>query len=255
MGPATGSGTSVAFWPDADIFDTIDYSFAALAKRFREVALLNRGLSISLTDERPPGGVRSVRFQYPDGPKDFVAFLDSESGAHATADIIGFEHEDTRMAGTVAVALTWHGVREERIRTFANSVPTPEGGTHADGFRTGVASAVNTYARERQLLTTEDADLTADRIGHGLTAVVSVKLASPEYLGPTGGQLGGATVHDCVEQAVQTYLGTWLAQHPEQAAAVVARIIHRNRPLPSSPASSRGHCGTDAYPARATLGI
>ncbi|WP_329214547.1 DNA gyrase subunit B [Streptomyces sp. NBC_00683] len=225
-GPATGSGTSIAFWPDADIFDTTDCSFGVLAKRFREVALLNRGLSISLTDERPPGGVRSVRFQYPDGPRDFVAFLDAETGAQVAPDIIAFEREDARMAGTVEVALSWCGRRDEEVRSFANSVPTLEGGTHADGFRTGVTAAVNTHARQRRLVKMSDPDLTTDRISRGLTAVVSVKLDSPEYQGATRARLGGgATVHDCVEQAVREHLGTWLAQHPEQAAAIIARIV------------------------------
>ncbi|MFE6040738.1 DNA gyrase subunit B [Streptomyces sp. NPDC056452] len=224
-GPATGGGTSIAFWPDAGIFDTTDYSFGVLAKRFREVALLNRGLSISLTDERPPGGVRSVQFQYPDGPRDFVAFLDAETGAHVTPDIIAFDRDDARMAGTVEVALNWCGRREEGVRSFANSVPTPEGGTHADGFRTGVTAAVNTHARQRGLLTTADPDLTTDQVSRGVTAVVSVKLDSPEYEGATRGRLGGATVHDCVEQAVREHLGTWLARHPEQAAAIIDRIV------------------------------
>ncbi|MFI1417677.1 DNA gyrase subunit B [Streptomyces sp. NPDC020731] len=222
-GPATGSGTSIAFWPDTDIFDTRECSFAVLATRFKEVALLNRGLSISLTDERPIGGIRSVRFQFPGGPGDFVALLDAEAGAHIPPDIIAFEQEDARMAGTVEVALSRRGSGEARVRTFANSVPTPEGGTHADGFRTGVTAAVNTYARQRGLLTTADADLTTDLIVRGLTAVVSVKLDRPEYEGATRGRLGGGTVYDSVEQAVREHVGTWLTHHPDQAADLIGR--------------------------------
>ncbi|MER6625452.1 DNA gyrase subunit B [Streptomyces sp. NPDC000931] len=223
-GPATGGGISIAFWPDGGIFDTTEWSFAVLAERFREVALLNRGLSISLTDERPRGGPRSVRFQFSGGPGDFVALLDAETGAHVPPDIIAFEREDARMAGTVEVALSWRGLGEERIRAFADSVPTPGGGTHADGFRAGVTAAVNTYARRRGLLTAADPDLTTDHIGKGLTAVVSVKLDSPEYQGATRGELGGATVHDCVEQAVREHLGTWLARQPERAADLIGCI-------------------------------
>ncbi|MFF2846603.1 hypothetical protein ACFVT5_09745 [Streptomyces sp. NPDC058001] len=221
----TGSGTTIAFWPDADIFETTQCSFAVLAKRFREVALLNRGLSISLTDERPLGGPQLVRFRFSGGPRDFVALLDAETGAQVPPDVIAFEREDARMAGTVDVALSWSGSREEQVRTFANSVPTPQGGTHTEGFRAGVAAAVTAHARQRRLLTAADPDLTADRIGEGMTAVVSVKLDRPEYVGATRGELGGADVHDGVEQAVREHLGSWLAQHPEQAAAVIDRIV------------------------------
>ncbi len=228
-GPATGEGTTITFWPDAGIFETTEYPFAVLAERFREVALLNRGLSISLTDERPRGGPRSVRFRFSGGPEDFVAFLDAETGGYVTPDIIAFEREDARMAGTVEVALSWRGLGEERIRTFVNSVPTPEGGTHADGFRAGVTAAVNTYARRRGLLTAADPDLTTGHIGEGLTAVVSVKLESPEYQGATRGKLGDATVYECVEQAVREHLGTWLTRQPERAADLIGHITRVTR--------------------------
>jgi DNA gyrase subunit B len=144
-GPATGSGTTIAFRPDADVFGTAECSFAVLAERFRELAFLNRGLGISLTDGRPPGGSRSVRFRFPGGARDFVAFLDAQAEAPVHPDVIGFEQEEAAMAGAVEVALRWCGSREERVRSFANSQPTPDGGTHAAGFRDGVAAAVNAY--------------------------------------------------------------------------------------------------------------
>ncbi|MFF3740989.1 hypothetical protein [Streptomyces sp. NPDC002566] len=136
VGPARTSGTTVAFWPDAEIFETTRCSFAVLAERFRQIAFLNLGLEISLTDER-------------------------------------------RAAGTMEVALMWGGSREERLRSFANSRLTREGGTHVDGFHDGVAAAVTAWARGRGLLTAQDAGPGADRIGEGLTAVVSVKLDPP----------------------------------------------------------------------------
>jgi DNA gyrase subunit B len=203
----------------------VECSFTVLAERFRELAFLNRGLSISLTDERPPGGSRPLRFQFPGGVRDFVAFLDSRAGAPVHPDVIGFEREDPRMAGTVEVALRWCGSREEQVRSFANSAFTPDGGAHAMGFRDGVAAAVTAYARQRMLLTAADPDLGAEQIGEGLTAVVSVKLDGPEFLGATHGVLGGAAVRACVAEAVREHLGTWLEGHTEQAAALVSRIV------------------------------
>ncbi|WP_307835112.1 ATP-binding protein [Streptomyces adelaidensis] len=240
-GPATGSGTAFAFRPDAEIFGTAECSFTVLAESFRELAFLNRGLGISLTDERHPGespsmrptSMRSasMRFRFPNGARDFVAFLEAQAGAPPPVhpDVIGFEQENPRLAGTLEVALRWCHAREERVLSFANSRPTPDGGTHATGFRDGVTAAVNTYARSRRLLTAADPDLTADRIGEGLTAVVSVKLDRPEFLGATRGVLGGTAVHACVEEAVREHLGTWLAGHPEQAATVVDRIVRGAR--------------------------
>ncbi|MEJ8639754.1 ATP-binding protein [Streptomyces sp. MS2.AVA.5] len=224
-GPATGSRTAISFLPDPAVFGTAECSFTVLAARFRELAFLNRGLDISLTDERPREASRSERFRFPSGARDFVTFLDAQAGDPVHPDVIGFEREVPHMAGTVEIALRWCDSRTERVRTFANSRPTPEGGTHAVGFRDGLAAAVNAYARERGLLTAADPDLGTDRIGGGLTAVVSVKLDRPEFRGATHGALSGTTVRACVAEAVREHLGGWLKGHPEQAAAVVGRIV------------------------------
>ncbi|MCX5129977.1 ATP-binding protein [Streptomyces sp. NBC_00193] len=228
-GPTSRSGTTIAFWPDTDIFETTECSFAVLAERFRELAFLNRGLDIALTDERPPGRSRSVRFRFPGGARDFVAFLDAQGGASVHPDIIGFEREDPRIAGTVEVALRWRGSPEERLQGYVNSEPTPHGGTHMAGFRDGTAAAVNTHVRERRLLAEAASDLSIDQIGDGLTAVVSVKLDRPEFSGSTRGVLDGAAVRTSVADAVREHLGTWLEQHPEQAAAIVGRIVQGAR--------------------------
>lgn len=224
VGPATGSGTTIAFWPDSEIFETTRCSFAVLAERFRQVAFLNRGLGISLTDERPAGGVRAVSFRFPEGVLDLVATLDAETGSGVQPDVIGFEREDPRMAGTMEVALLWTGSREERIVGFANSRATREGGTHVDGFRDGVAATVIAYARERGL-PAADLDPRDDRICRSLTAVVSVKLDRPEYLGATGGLLGNTEVRDCVGEAVREHLGNWFEEEPERAAQFVDRVV------------------------------
>ncbi|MFE2728180.1 DNA gyrase subunit B [Kitasatospora sp. NPDC059327] len=227
-GPAAGSGTAIVFWPDSDIFGTAEFSFDELAERFRELALLNKGLAISLTDRRRPVECRAARFQYPCGARDFVKLLDSRAAVPAITDIVGFECEDPRMAGTMEVAFRWSGSREERVRSFANSRPTARG-THTMGFRDGVAAAVTTYARERRLLTATHPDFSADRIGEGLTAVVAVRLDDPEFHGSMLDVLGNATVRACVGQAVQEHLGRWLEKHPEQAGAVLDRIVQAAR--------------------------
>ncbi|MEU8926164.1 DNA gyrase subunit B [Kitasatospora sp. NPDC048545] len=228
----TASGTVLAFWRDADIFGTAEYSFDALADRFRELALLNRGLEISLTDERRPGDRRSVRFRFPDGVRDFVTVLDAEAPAPAATDpttdaateIVGVEGEDPRMAGTVELAFRWRGSGEERIRSFVNSLPTTAG-THEEGFRHGVAAALTAYARKRDLLAPADPDLTPGQVRAGLTAVVSVKLDRPEFEGSLRDWLGNAAVYTCVGEAVQSCLAAWLEEHPEPASAVVGRLV------------------------------
>ncbi|MFE2911746.1 DNA gyrase subunit B [Kitasatospora indigofera] len=228
-GPADGSGTSITLWPDAEIFEEVHFSFDGLADRFRELAFLKRGLDISLADRRREDEPRSVRLRFPGGARDFVVHLDEQAGAAVQGDVLGFEREDPRMAGTLEVALRWRGSGEERLRSFANSRPTPGGGTHESGFRDGLAAAVNAYAREQRLLTEADPGLDAERIGEGLTAVVSVKLDDPWFEGPIRDRLGNDPVRACVEEAVREHLGKWLAEHPEQAAAVVGRIVRGAR--------------------------
>ncbi|WP_073903775.1 ATP-binding protein [Streptomyces sp. CB02009] len=226
-GPATGSGTTLTFWPDADLFETTDCSYEALAESLRALALLNRGLRLSLTDERPPSGAVTERFE--GGVRDFVAFLETTAeGAPVHPDILAFEVEDPRMAGTVEVALRWRDAGDSGgtvVRSFADSGPTHEGGAHVEGFRAGLAAALTAYARERRLLTAADPDPDADRVCAGLTAVVSVKLDRAEYSGATRTLLGGAEVRSCVEEAVRAHVGTWLERHPEQASSVVRRIV------------------------------
>lgn len=225
-GPATGSGTTIGFRPDSGVFETaVVYSFPALAHRLMELAFLNRGLTVSLTDERAPGEPAVARFRFPDGARDFVDFIDAGlplPGSLLPAEVFGFEHEDDRMGGTLEVGLRWRGTSGERIHGYANSRLTPEGGTHVEGFREGLAAAVDACARQQGVLSAADPAWGADLVAQGLTAVVSVKLDRPEFLGATCGGLGDATVRICVAEAVRGRFGAWLAEHPEQAAEIAA---------------------------------
>ncbi|MFC5890524.1 ATP-binding protein [Kitasatospora sp. CM 4170] len=221
-GPADGSGTAITFRPDAEIFETLEFSFEALAEHFRELAFLNRELDISLTDDRGPAGPRTARFRFPGGPRDHVAAQTARAPLHP--DVIGFERECPEMEGTVEVALRWCDSREERVASYANSRPTLSGGAHEVGFRDGLAAAVNAYAREQQLLTPADPDFTPAQLGAGLTAVVSVKLDHPEFEGALHDRLGNGPVRTCVAEAVREHLAAWLRADTAQATAVLARI-------------------------------
>ncbi|MEU9734268.1 ATP-binding protein [Streptomyces sp. NPDC048002] len=221
-GSADGSGTVITFWPDPDIFDTTECSFEALVERFRDLAFLNRGLEISLTDARGPDEARSERFRFPGGVRDLVDFLDAGTADPTLTGLIALECEVPCMAGELEIAYQWSGSLYERIRGFANSWPTI-GGTHLEGFRAGVAAALTAYAREHRLPGLGESGV--ERIGVGLTAVVSVKLDGPVFEGATRGVLGDPNVRDRVEQAVREHLVRWLTDHPERAADLIDRLL------------------------------
>jgi DNA gyrase subunit B len=226
-GPAGGTATVISFWPDSDIFETTQCSFDALAERFAELAYLNPGLDILLSDQRRPSDSRSARFCFPGGLCEMVASLDERATAFAHPDIVRFEQEDPRMEGWLEVALRWRESGPMLVQSYGNNRPTSGGGTHVAGFLDGVGGAINVYARKRGLLATADPDLTADHISEGLTVVVSVKLEHPQFEGATRGVLGDPVVYDCVREASVTHLGRWLEEYPQQAAAVIGRIIDR----------------------------
>ncbi|GAB7188493.1 DNA topoisomerase (ATP-hydrolyzing) subunit B [Kitasatospora sp. Ki12] len=218
-GPAEGSGTTITFRPDAGIFETLEFSFDALAEHFRELAFLNRDLDITLTDDRDPAAPRAVRFRFPGGLRDHLA----EQGGPLHPDVIAFERECPGMEGTVEVALRWCDSPGERVTSYANSRPTA-GGTHELGLRDGLAAALTAHAREQRLLAPSDPDLTPARLGAGLTAVVSVKLDRPEFEGCMRERLGNTPVRACVAEAVREHLAAWLRAEPAQATAVLTRI-------------------------------
>lgn len=221
-GPADGTATVISFWPDSDIFETTECSFDLLAGRFRELAFLNRGLDISLTDERGPAEPQSVRFSSLGGVREMLALLGGQGADTTFPDVVGFEREDPRMRGRMELALTWLSPGQGLVRSYANSRPTSGGGTHVAGLLEGVRAAVDAYARG--LPSPVNADFAADRISEAVAAVVSVKLEQPEFAGAARAVLGNAAVRECVSEAVLDYVGRWLEEHPHQAAAVIGRV-------------------------------
>ncbi len=148
----------------------------------------------------------------------------ARTGTPDETGVLGFEYEDPEIAASVEVAMMWSDTFAGGVRGFANSMPTPAGGSHVAGLREGAAAAINAFARERQLLTNTDTDLGPDRLCDGLTAVVSVKLDRPEFEGATRDFLGNAEVRESVAPAVRDHLIAWLAEDPRLASAVISRI-------------------------------
>lgn len=233
----TESGTTVTFWADGNIFETTKYDFDILARRFQEMAFLNRGLTISLTDERHPEDEdveRSVSYHYPGGIADFVKHLNSSRGT-THSGVIHFENENTDKGIAAEIALQWNSSFSESIYTFANTINTTEGGTHEEGFRTALTSLVNKYARDWGVLKEKDANLSGEDIREGLTAIVSVKLREPQFEGQTKTKLGNTEAKAFVQKVTNEFLGDWLDRNPAEGkeiarkahSASVARIAAR----------------------------
>jgi len=197
----TKTGTIISFLPDAEIFETVDFDFSILEQRLRETAFLTRGLLITLTDERS-GGNR-VEFQYDGGIEDFVHYLnDKKEPIHKK--VIFFEGESKE--GAVEVALQWNGSYQESVFSFANNINTHEGGSHLSGFRSALTRTLNRYAREKGLLKEKDENLSGEDVREGLTAVISAKLADPQFEGQTKTKLGNPGMEGFVASIVNQQL-------------------------------------------------
>ncbi|HEV8526713.1 MAG TPA: DNA topoisomerase (ATP-hydrolyzing) subunit B [Actinomycetes bacterium] len=228
--PTEDTGTTVTFWADPEIFETIDYSFETLARRLQEMAFLNRGLAISLTDERPDakdedGKPRQVRFRYEGGIADFVRHLNSSKGEPIHKTVIDFGAEDTGRRISVEIAMQWNSQYSESVYTFANTINTHEGGTHEEGFRAALTSIVNKYARDKKLLKDKDDNLAGEDIREGLTAIVSVKLGEPQFEGQTKTKLGNTEAKTFVQKICNDHLGDWFERNPSEAADIVRKAI------------------------------
>ncbi|NJP43013.1 DNA topoisomerase (ATP-hydrolyzing) subunit B [Actinacidiphila epipremni] len=228
--PVEETGTSVTFWADGDIFETTDYSFETLSRRFQEMAFLNKGLRISLTDERPDhvdeeGKPLSVTYLYEGGLVDYVTYLNSRKGELIHPTVIDIEAEDKERLLSVEVAMQWNSQYSEGVYSFANTIHTHEGGTHEEGFRAALTSLVNKYAREKKLLREKDDNLNGEDIREGLTAIISVKLGEPQFEGQTKTKLGNTEAKTFVQKVVHEHLSDWLDRNPVEAADIVRKSI------------------------------
>jgi DNA gyrase subunit B len=226
---STRTGTIVQFWPDEEIFESTDFSFEILSTRFREMAFLNRGLILTLTDLRPghvddKGEPLAVRYQYQGGIADFVKHLNSTRGEQHKS-IIFIEAEDKKLKISLEVAMQWNTGFSESVYTFANTIHTHEGGTHEEGFRTALTSIVNKFGEEQGFIKKKEDRLTGDDVREGLTAIVSVKLAEPQFEGQTKTKLGNTEAKSFTQKAVNEFLTQWFEANPAEGKDIVRKSI------------------------------
>ncbi|MFI1865582.1 DNA topoisomerase (ATP-hydrolyzing) subunit B [Streptomyces jumonjinensis] len=234
------TGTTVTFWADGDIFETTEYSFETLARRFQEMAFLNKGLTLSLTDERDSAKatagadtaeeaeqeqVRTVTYHYEGGIVDFVKYLNSRKGELVHPTVIDIESEDKERLLSVEIAMQWNSQYTEGVYSFANTIHTHEGGTHEEGFRAALTGLVNRYGRDKKLLREKDDNLSGEDIREGLTAIISVKLGEPQFEGQTKTKLGNTEAKTFVQKVVHEHLTDWFDRNPNEAADIIRKSI------------------------------
>ncbi|QLH83903.1 DNA topoisomerase (ATP-hydrolyzing) subunit B [Halosimplex pelagicum] len=214
-----GTGTTVRFWPDTGIFEADEYDYSTLESRLRELAFLNSGVAITLTDERD--GTEDT-FRYEGGIREFVEYL-NETKEPLHGEVVYFEDEEQDIH--VEVAMQGTSELQGSIHAFANNINTREGGTHLTGFKTALTRIVNDYAEENNLLGEIDGTLKGDDIREGLTAVISVKHPDPQFEGQTKTKLGNSEVRGIVESAVHDGLGTYFEENPDTAEVIVQKAV------------------------------
>ncbi|MGE5619699.1 MAG: DNA topoisomerase (ATP-hydrolyzing) subunit B [Sphingomonadaceae bacterium] len=223
VGPAEGHGTKQTFLADQEIFDTLDYSFETLAQRFREMAYLTKGLRIKFVDERSD---RELSFYFEGGIVSFVRHLNKNRTPLHSKPI----YVEKQVNGTlVEVAIQYNNGFAESVFAFANNINTVDGGTHLTGFRAALTRTLNDYARKSNLLKEGDASLTGDDVREGLTAIISVKLAEPQFEGQTKAKLGNAEVRNQVESVVADALQLYLEENPTDAKRIVEKCVTASR--------------------------
>ncbi|GAA1493178.1 DNA topoisomerase (ATP-hydrolyzing) subunit B [Curtobacterium herbarum] len=227
------TGTTITFWPNAEIFESVEFDYETLRTRFQQMAFLNKGLRITLVDERTPAEGEEARkdsFRYERGLADYVEYLNAQKKADLVhPDVIGFESEDPERKIALEVAMQWNTSYQESVHTFANTINTHEGGTHEEGFRSALTYLVNKYAREAKIIKEKDDNLTGDDIREGLTAVISIKLGEPQFEGQTKTKLGNTEAKGFVQRVVGAELTHWFESNPTQARDVVRKAIQASQ--------------------------
>ncbi|QOR47745.1 DNA topoisomerase (ATP-hydrolyzing) subunit B [Trueperella pecoris] len=241
--PTEETGTTQTFWPNGDIFETIEFDFETLRHRLQQMAFLNKGLRITLIDEREQAVAEGeevvgaedsiaeveapkleVTYKYDGGLLDYVKHLVKTKKVDPVhADPIYFEAEDQDKKISVEVAMQWTTAYSETLHTFANTINTTEGGTHEEGFRTALTSVINKYARDKGLLKEKDPNLSGDDIREGLAVVISVKLGEPQFEGQTKTKLGNTEARTFVQQQTYAQLTDWLDMNPSEAKEVIRK--------------------------------
>ena len=224
LAKGAGTGTSVTFLPDADVFETLDFDFHTLEERLRETAFLTRGLKISIVDERGEG--HAAEFQYEGGIEDFVSYL-NENKDTVHRKVIFFTGESEE--GAAEIAMQWNSSYQESVHSFANNINTREGGSHMSGFRSALTRTLNKYARDHGLLKDKEDNLSGEDVREGLTAVISVKLRDPQFEGQTKTKLGNPGMAGFVESIVNSGLGEFLEENPSEARAVIMKSVQAQR--------------------------
>ncbi len=229
-GPTSKHGTTLTFWADEQIFETVTYSFESISRRLQEMAFLNRGLTVVLRDERTAdtdteaaadsAKQREVVYQYKNGITDFVRHLNAKK-TPIHRSVIEFEGDGSGIA--LEVSMQWNESYSESIYSFANTINTHEGGTHDEGFRTSLTTVVNRYAREKRLIKDKDDNLTGDDIREGLTAIVSLKITDPQFEGQTKTKLGNTEAKSFVQKICNDWLADWFERNPSEARLIVTK--------------------------------
>ena len=223
-------GTSITFHPDPEIFDEVDYVYDILIKRLRELAFLNAGVTIVVTDERPEEKLEST-FHFMGGIREFVGYLNkNKTVLHQEPIYFSAEQNDSPLeTASVEVAMQYNDDYTENIYTYANNICTTEGGSHLVGFKTALTRVINDYARKNKILKDNDANLTGDDVREGLTGIISVKLVEPQFEGQTKTKLGNAYIKGMVDSAVSEGLSRYMEEHPSESRLIIDKCLQASR--------------------------
>ena len=223
--PRGRTGTTVTFYPDPTIFEEVDFRAQTVTERLQIMAFLNKGLEIRFTDERK-GREQKETFKYNGGIIDYVRHLNSSK--ESLFKKVGY-FEQAEETQEVEVAFQWNSGYYESIHSFANGISTTEGGMHEEGFRKSVTNVVNRYAKKRNLLKEKDENLLGEDIREGLTCIISVRLADPQFEGQTKGKLGNVSMRSLVERATNEKMAEWMEENPKEAGQIVSKAIQAAR--------------------------